>query len=367
MLLPRASSSGSRALCQHGTLMVVEDFAIKMGAPAPAGAIPADRRRALPIARCPARAAPAASIESGVLRLPLVTPRSTARTSASSSTATRILDDIDWTVGTDERWVVLGANGAGKTTLLRIAALYQHPSSGTVDVLGQRLGRTDVRTLRERIAFSSPALAAKLEPTHDRGRGRDDRALRRARAVVAPVHRRRPRPRARPARASGAATRSPTHRFPTLSAGERQRVLLARMLMNDPGVALLDEPTAGLDIGGREELVADLADLGPRPDPPAAGAGDPPPRGDPARLHPRAGAARTAARSRRAHCAEIVNERDPERGVRPPPDRRRTRRPLHRPLELTGDRSARAHAALRRATSACASRPTTRCGGTRLR
>ena len=60
---------------------------------------------------------------------------------------------------------MLGANGAGKTTLLRIAALYQHPSSGTVDVLGQRLGRTDVRTLRERIAFSSPALAARLEPS----------------------------------------------------------------------------------------------------------------------------------------------------------------------------------------------------------
>ena len=67
-----------------------------------------------------------------------------------------ILDGIDWTVRADERWVVLGANGAGKTSLLRIAALYQHPSAGTVEVLGQRLGRTDVRTLRERIAFSSP-------------------------------------------------------------------------------------------------------------------------------------------------------------------------------------------------------------------
>ena len=77
----------------------------------------------------------------------------------------KILDGIEWTVHGDERWVVLGANGSGKTSLLRIAALYQHPSSGTVEVLGQRLGRTDVRTLRQRIAFSSPALATKLEPT----------------------------------------------------------------------------------------------------------------------------------------------------------------------------------------------------------
>ena len=78
---------------------------------------------------------------------------------------TRILDDVTWEIRAGERWVVLGPNGAGKTTLLRIAALYQHPTSGTVDVLGQRLGRTDVRTLRERIAFSSPALAARLEPS----------------------------------------------------------------------------------------------------------------------------------------------------------------------------------------------------------
>ena len=77
----------------------------------------------------------------------------------------RILESISWTVRTDQHWVILGANGAGKTTLLRVVALYQHPSSGSVEVLGQRLGRTDVRTLRERIAFSSPALAARLEPS----------------------------------------------------------------------------------------------------------------------------------------------------------------------------------------------------------
>src|SRR3569623_694138 len=78
---------------------------------------------------------------------------------------TRILEQMSWTVRDGERWVVLGPNVSGKTTLMRVAALYLHPSSGTIYVLGQRLGRTDVRTLRERIAFSSPALAARQEPT----------------------------------------------------------------------------------------------------------------------------------------------------------------------------------------------------------
>jgi iron complex transport system ATP-binding protein len=169
-----------------------------------------------------------------------------------------ILDGIDWTVRAAERWVVLGANGAGKTSLLRIAALYQHPSTGTVEVLGQTLGRTDVRTLRERIAFSSPALAAKLEPSMTA----TEVVMTARYAALAPWwHRYTDADRARALELLDEWRCAPlaTHPFPTLSAGERQRVLLARMLMNEPGVALLDEPTAGLDIGGREELVADLA------------------------------------------------------------------------------------------------------------
>ncbi len=170
----------------------------------------------------------------------------------------RILDRVSWEVGDSERWVVLGSNGAGKTTLLRIVALYQHPSSGTVEVLGERLGRTDVRTLRERIAFSSPALAAKLEPSMTAAQ-----VVMTARyAALAPwwhqysdADRTRARELLRDWRCEALAE----HSFPTLSAGERQRVLLARTLMNEPGVVLLDEPTAGLDVGGREELVADLA------------------------------------------------------------------------------------------------------------
>jgi iron complex transport system ATP-binding protein len=181
---------------------------------------------------------------------------------------TVILAGIDWTVGSNERWVVLGANGAGKTSLLRIVSLYQHPSSGTVEVLGQRLGRTDVRTLRERIAFSSPALAAKLEPTMTA----EEVVMTARYAALAPwwhQYNDADHMRAIDLLHEWHCGALASHPFPTLSAGERQRVLLARMLMNEPGVALLDEPTAGLDIGGREELVADLADWARDPARPA--------------------------------------------------------------------------------------------------
>jgi iron complex transport system ATP-binding protein len=168
-----------------------------------------------------------------------------------------VLAHVNWEVRLGERWVVLGANGAGKTTLLRVAALYQHPSSGTVEVLGERLGRTDVRTLRERIAFSSPALAARLEPTMTAL----EVVMTGRYAALAPWWHRytdRDRVRARALLNEWGCGALATHFFPTLSAGERQRVLLARALMNAPGIVLLDEPTAGLDVGGREELVSDL-------------------------------------------------------------------------------------------------------------
>jgi iron complex transport system ATP-binding protein len=172
---------------------------------------------------------------------------------------TRVLDDVSWEIHSGEHWVVLGPNGAGKTTLLRIAALYQHPTNGIVDVLGQRLGRCDVRTLRERIAFSSPALASRLEPSMTAAQ-----IVMTARyAALAPwwhQYTDNDRTRALSLLERFHCRALADHRLPTLSAGERQRVLLARTLMNDPGIVLFDEPTAGLDVGGREELVADLAD-----------------------------------------------------------------------------------------------------------
>lgn len=168
-----------------------------------------------------------------------------------------LLDGIDWTVQRDERWVVLGANGSGKTTLLRVASLYAHPSRGTVRVLGGELGRIDVRRHRVRIGLSSPAFGALLRPeltavevvmTARYGalepwwHTYDDEDRSRARRLLE-----------RFGVAHGA-----DRAVATLSSGERQRVLLARAFSGDPGLVLLDEPTAGLDLAGREELVAAL-------------------------------------------------------------------------------------------------------------
>ena len=171
-----------------------------------------------------------------------------------------ILDAVEWTVRSDERWIVLGRNGSGKTTLLRLASCYLHPTAGTVDVLGGRLGRVDVRTLRARIGLTSAALADQLRPTLDAR----DLVMTAKHAALEPWWHRYTGDDRRRAEAlldrlgvGGLAARE----FGTLSSGERQRVLLARTLMIEPGVVLLDEPNAGLDLGGREELVAALTAL----------------------------------------------------------------------------------------------------------
>jgi iron complex transport system ATP-binding protein len=172
-----------------------------------------------------------------------------------------ILRHLGFELQPGQHWVVLGPNGSGKTTFVQVIGLYRHPSCGTVDVSGQRLGRgMDVRAVRTRIALSSAALAAQIR---DGVTARDVVMTARHGALEAWWHSYSHDDRARAEvlldrfGCGGFGDRA----WGTLSSGERQRVLLARLAEADPLLMIFDEPTAGLDLRGREEFMANLSAL----------------------------------------------------------------------------------------------------------
>jgi iron complex transport system ATP-binding protein len=192
-----------------------------------------------------------------ILRLTGVSVRRSGRT---------ILGPLDWSVGPGERWVVIGPNGSGKTTLAQVASTYLWPTTGAVEVLGATIGRVDARELRRRIGYAGAGLEAAIDPALSAL----DVVVTARHAAIGPwwhTFTDDDRLRANQLLAEIGAGGLANQPFGLLSTGERRRVQIARALMPDPDLLILDEPGSSLDLGARETLVHDLARLadGPRP------------------------------------------------------------------------------------------------------
>lgn len=180
----------------------------------------------------------------------------------------KILSDISWTIDSSERWVIVGPNGAGKTTLLSLLASLTHPSSGTVTVLGEKIGKTDVFELRPRVGFASSDMARRIPSDESvmnavltaawgvTGRWQEDYEdidVRRASRVLQEWR----------------LDHLADNLMGTLSDGERKRVQIARAVMTDPELLLLDEPAGSMDLGSREDVVEMLDHFASEPSAPA--------------------------------------------------------------------------------------------------
>lgn len=179
-----------------------------------------------------------------------------------------LVGPIDWQVELDERWVIVGPNGAGKTTLVRMAAAEAFPTSGTAFIIGEQIGRTDMRDLRAQIGISSSSLSNRIPPEEKAG----DLVISAGYAVLGrwmEEYDELDRAQATEILEQVGALHLFNRTWGTLSEGERKRVLVARAMMTNPELLILDEPGAGMDLGGREDLVGYLGDLALDPDAPA--------------------------------------------------------------------------------------------------